>query len=227
MAIQTWAGLVNNSLQSLWSGFVEFLPNLLGAIFVFIIGWVLAALLGRLAGQVIRILRVDQILEKMGLKKGLAKANLELDSGKFVGELVKWFFIVVFLMAATEILGLYQVTEFLKHILLYIPQLIVAVLILLMATLVANFLQRLVKAAVEAAGLSSSNFLAAVAKWSILVFAGLAALLQLGIASALIQTLFTGVVAALVIAVGLAFGLGGRDVAAEILSKVKREIVEK
>ncbi|PJA64152.1 MAG: hypothetical protein CO160_00110, partial [Candidatus Portnoybacteria bacterium CG_4_9_14_3_um_filter_43_11] len=124
----------------------------------------------------------------------------------------------------TDILDLSEVTVFLKQVLLYIPQLIIAVLILLAAVLIANFLQRLVKASVEAAGLGSANFLATVTKWAIMVFAILAALLQLGVVPTLIQTLFTGFVAALVISFGLAFGLGGKDLAAQILEKIKKDI---
>jgi len=225
MVIQTWTEVVTASLQTLWAGFIGFLPSLLGAIIVFIIGWIIAVLLGKLAAQIIKTLRVDQVLEKMGFKKSFERANLKLDSSKFFGELVRWFFIIVFLMAATDILGLYQVTEFLRRVLLYIPQLIVAVLILLTAVLIANFMQKLVKASVDAAGFGASNFLATLTKWSILVFAGLAALLQLGIVPSLIQTIFTGVIAALVIAAGLAFGLGGKDFATEVLGKIKRDVL--
>ena len=226
MFIQTWTEVITASLQTLWSGFIGFLPNILGAIIVFLLGWLIASLLGKLAAQIIRALRVDQILEKMRFKKSLEKANLRLDSGRFIGELVKWFFIIVFLMAATDILKLPQVTEFLKQILFYIPHLIVAVIILLVAVLVANFLQKLVKASVETAGLKSASFLGAVTKWAILVFAILAALLQLGIVPALIQTIFIGLVAALAISTGLAFGLGGRDLAAQILNKLRRDVLE-
>lgn len=224
MLVQTWTEIVTASLQTLWSGFIGFLPNLLGAIIVFIIGWLIASVLGKLTIQVIRLLRIDNILEKIGFKKSIERANLKLDSGKFLGEIVKWFFIIVFLMAATDILNMSQVTEFLRQILLYIPHLIVAILILLAAVLIANFLQKLVKASVEAAGLKSANFLATVTKWAILVFAILAALLQLGIVPSLIQTIFTGVVAALVISAGLAFGLGGRDLATQILNKIKKDV---
>ncbi len=224
MAIQTWTEVITSSLQSLWMGFINFLPGFLGAIIIFIIGWVIASVLGKLSAQIIRVLRIDSILEKMGLKKSLERANLNLDSSKFISELVRWFFIIVFLMAATDILGLVQVTDFLSRILLYIPQLIAAVLILLAAVLIANFLQKLVKASVEAAGFSSANTLAAITKWSVLVFAILAALLQLGIAPALIQTIFTGFVAALVISSGLAFGLGGKEFAASILNKFRKDI---
>ena len=224
MFIQTWAEVITTSLQTLWVGFIGFLPSLLGAIVVFIIGWMIATLLGKLAKQIVQTLRIDQILSKMNLKRNLERANLKLDSGKFIGELVRWFFIIVFMMAATDILGLSQVTDFLKQVILYIPQLMVAVLILLAALLIANFLEKLVRASVEAAGLKSANFLAMVTKWAILIFAILAALLQLGIVPALIQTLFTGIVAALVVSAGLAFGLGGRDMATQILNKLRKDV---
>ena len=224
MAIQTWTEVVTASLQALWIGFVSFLPVFLGAIIVFIIGWIIAVLLGKLTAQIVRSLRIDQILEKMGFRKSLEKANLKLDSGNFFGELVRWFFIIVFLMASTDILGLSEVTIFLKTVLLYIPQLLVAVIILLIAVLVSNFLQKLVKASVEAAGLKSANFLGIVTKWSILVFAFLAALLQLGIVPSLIQTLFTGFIAALTLGIGLSFGLGGKDIAAEFLNDMKKSV---
>ena len=224
MTIQTWTETITSSLQSLWAGFIDFLPGFLGAIIIFMIGWVIAAVLGKLSAQIVRVLKIDSILEKMGFKKNLERANLNLNSSKFIGELVRWFFIIVFLMASTDILGLFQVTDFLSKVLLYIPQLIVAVLILLAAVLIADFLQKLVKASVEAAGLGSANILAAITKWAILIFAILAALLQLGIVPALIQTMFTGFIAALVISFGLAFGLGGRDLAASILDKFKRNI---
>lgn len=226
MEVQTWSEVITASLQSVWTGFIAFLPKLLLAVIIFLIGWFVAVLLGKFAAQVIRVIRIDQILERVGFKKKLEQANLKLDSGRFCGELVKWFFIIVFLMAATDILGLPQITDFLERVLLYIPHLIVAILILLAAVLIANFLEKLVRASVETAGLKSANFLSAVSKWAIMIFALLAALLQLGVVPSLIQTVFTGLVAALAISVGLAFGLGGKDFAAQILSKIKKDVSE-
>lgn len=224
MEVQTWGEVITASLQLVWTGFIAFLPKLLLAIIIFLIGWFVAVLLGKFAAQIIRTIRIDQILERVGFKKKLEKADLKLDSGRFFGELVKWFFIIVFLMAATDILGLPQITDFLERVLLYIPHLLVAILILLAAVLIANFLEKLVRASVETAGLRSANFLAAVSKWAIMIFALLAALLQLGIVPSLIQTVFTGLVAALAISVGLAFGLGGKDLASQILSKIKKDV---
>lgn len=228
MIIQTWGELITASLQSLWVDYAKFLlTNFLGAVIVFVIGWIIASILGRITAQIVRVLRIDSALEKIGFKETLAKADLELDSGRFVGELVKWFFIIAFLMATTEILNLSEVTVFLRNVLLYIPKLIVAVLILLAAVLLANLLQRLVRASVDAAGLRGGRILGAITKWVILIFAVLAALLQLGIVPSLIQTLFTGLIAALSLGLGLAFGLGGKDVAAQMLGNLRKEVAEK
>ena len=138
---------------------------------------------------------------------------------------MKWFTIVVFLITAFEILGLNQVNSFLTGVVVgYIPQVIAAVLILLLAVVIADALQKTVVASAKAADLTSANFLGSITKWSIWIFAVLAALVQLGIGAIFIQTLFTGVVVALSVAFGLAFGLGGRDAAAQAIEKMKKEI---
>ncbi len=216
--------VILSSLNTLWLSFVGFLPILLAALIVFIIGWLIAIALGKLANRIIRIIKLDLFLAKVGFKKTLAKTKLKLDSGKFFEELVKWFFIIVFLMAAADILGLYQITEFLKGILYYIPNIVVAIVVLLVAVIVAGFLQKLVRASVEAAGLQAAGLLSGLTKWAVLVFGFVVALTQLGIAVTLINTLVMGLVGMLALAGGLAFGLGGRDHAARFLEKLRRDI---
>ena len=216
-----------SSLNTIWLSFISFLPTLLAALIVFIIGWLIAIALGKLASRTVKIIKLDLFLTRVGFGKALAKAKLKLDSGRFFEELVKWFFIIVFLMAAVDILGLYQITDFLKSILYYIPNIVVAVVILLAAVIVANLLQKLVKASIGAAGLHSAGFLSGVTKWAVLIFGFIAALSQLGIATTLINTLVIGLIAMLALAGGLAFGLGGKDQAARFLEKLKQDIEEK
>lgn len=213
-----------DSLKSIWQSFIEFLPTLLAAIIVFIIGWLIAIFLGKVANRIVKTIKLDLLLVKLGFRKALAKAKLKLDSGKFFDELVKWFFIIVFLMTAVDILGLKEVTLFLKTILLYLPNVIVAAVILLAAVVIANFMQRLVRASADAAGLSSSGAVGGIVKWAILVFGFVIALTQLGIATTLIQTIVIGLIAMFALAGGLAFGLGGKNWAAGILEKIKRDI---
>lgn len=224
MPLNQWADVLRMSFQDLFYGLVQYIPNLVAAVIIFIIGWLVGAGVGRLVAQVINSLRVDQALRAAGVERVLDKAGFTLNSGAFVGVLVKWFFIIVFLVASLQVLGLTQVTLFLQNVVLaYIPQVIVAVLVLLVAAVIAEAVQRLVAGSARAANVHAANFLGAVARWSIWIFAILVALDALRV-SPLVQTLFTGVVVALSLAFGLAFGLGGQAAAAKYIEKLRNEI---
>lgn len=223
MVLQTWGDVIVASLQQVWASVAAFLPLLIGSVIVFIIGWIVASALGKVVEQVVRALRVDSLLSKLEFEKALERGGWKLNTGSFVGGLVKWFLIVVFLLAAANILGLSQVSDFLRDVLLYIPNVVVAALILIIAALVADTAEKVIRGSIEAAG-HRSALAGVVTRWSIWVFAIVAALLQLGIATTLIQTVVTGLVASLALAFGLSFGLGGKDVAAEFLARVRGEL---
>jgi hypothetical protein len=226
-SVQTWGEAITLSLLNLWDRFINFLPSLVGAILVFVAGWIVAVALGKVVEHIIKMVKVDDVMEKAGTKARFHKAGVDVNVAKFLGGLVKWFLILVFLMAATDILKLVQVTTFLNSIVLYLPNVVVAAVILAVAFLVANFVFAVVKGSTKVAGIVSATLLATVAKWAIVIFGFLAALIQLGIAASLINTLFIGLVAMLALAGGLAFGLGGKDEAAMILKKIRQEISEK
>lgn len=226
-SVQTWGEAITLSLLNLWDRFINFLPALVGAILVFVAGWIVAVALGKVVEHIVKMIKVDDVMEKAGTKSRFKKVGVEINVAKFLGGLVKWFLILVFLMAATDILKLTQVTMFLNSIVLYLPNVVVAAVILAVAFLVASFVFAVVKGSTKVAGIVSATLLATVAKWAIVIFGFLAALVQLGIASSLINTLFIGLVAMLALAGGLAFGLGGKDEAAAILRKIRQEISEK
>jgi len=224
MFLTRWADVLTISFQNLFYGLVEYLPNLLIAVIIFILGWIIGAGLGRVVAQVVNSLRVDQALRAAGVERVLERAGFSLNSGAFLGMLVKWFFILVFLVAALEVLGLTQVTMFLTAVVLgYLPRVIVAVLILLVAAVIAEAAQRLVAGSARAANLRSANFLGSMTRWAIWIFAVLAALDQLGV-TPFVQTLFTGVVVALALAFGLSFGLGGQQAAARFIDRMQSEM---
>lgn len=223
MVLQTWGDVIIASLQQVWASVTGFLPLLIGAFIVFVVGWIVAVALGKVVEQLVRALRIDRVLSKLEFERGLERIGFKLDSGAFIGGLVRWFLIIVFLLAAANILGLTQVSNFLRDVLLYLPNVVVAALILFIAALVADIIERVVRGSIEAAGYSSA-LMGVVARWAIWIFAIIAALLQLGIAVPLVQTLVTGLVAGLAIAFGLAFGLGGKDAASEFIRKVRSEI---
>ncbi|MBI2021137.1 hypothetical protein HYS99_01325 [Candidatus Giovannonibacteria bacterium] len=225
MLVQTWGEVLSLSFQQLWTGVVMVVPKIIVALIVFIIGWIIAMALEKVVEQIVRALKVDSALKSLGAEEPLSRAGIHLDSGAFIGGLVKWFFILVFLLAAVNVLGLAQVGDFLSSVVLvYIPQVIVAALILVAAALLADVAQRVVAGSAKAAELPSAGFLGGVAKWSIWVFAILTALYQLGIAGPFVQTLFTAVVAMLALAGGLAFGLGGKDAAARYIERLRSDI---
>lgn len=218
--------VVRTSLLTLWGKVAGFVPQLVAAIVVFLIGWLIAVLLGKLAWHIIRVVKLDRGLEALGLKKVWERSGYKLNTPFFFYELVKWFFIVVFLMAATDILGLTQVTEFLKTVVFYLPNVIVAALVLLIGVLVARFLEGLVRGSVKAAELASANFLGSLTKWAVLIFSLLVALNQLRVADEIIRIVVIGVVAAGAIALGLSFGLGGKAHAEDFISKMRQHVRE-
>lgn len=227
MTIEAWSEVLSLSFRNLWLGVVGFVPNLVVAVIIVLLGWGIGVILGRVVHQIIKAIRVDEALRKAGVEDFLNKGGIGLNAGAFLGGLVRWFVILVFLIGAFEILGLSQVTLFLTDILEYLPQVIVAVLILIAAGLVAEAMKRVVLSSAMTANVSSAGFLATVTKWVIWVFAILVALSQLGIASGFVQTIFTGLVVALSLGLGLAFGLGGQEAAGRVIEKISKEVASK
>lgn len=223
--LQTWGSVFGASLQSLWMGVVAFLPNLIVAIIVFIIGWVVGSVVGKAISQVISALKVDKLFQSAGADEVLARAGMKLSVGGFIGGLVKWFIVVVFLMTSLEVIGLTQVNDFLREVVLsYLPQVIIAALILVLATVIADVMKKVVSGTAKANNVRSANFLGSIVYYAIWIFALIIALYQLGIAAQFMQILFTGIVAMLAIAGGLAFGLGGRDAAAKSIEKIREDM---
>lgn len=216
--------VLQGPLLELWDTIVSYIPNLLGAIVVFLLGIIVALVLRGVIVKVVALLRIDELAKKLEIKSQFERAGIHLHIGYLFGWIVKWFFVIIALIAATDILGWKQVTEYLQQVVLFIPNVIIAVIILLAGILLANFVSNVVKSAVEAAQLASASFLSGIAKWAILVFSFMVALVQLQIAPELIQVLFTGLVAMLALAGGLAFGLGGKEHAASFLDRLKKDI---
>lgn len=225
MLLSTWGDVLTLSFQNLWIGVVNFVPNLVVAIIILILGWLVGALFGRAIWQVFKSLKVDDALRRAGFESFLRRGGVELDSGAFVGALVKWFVIVIFLIAAFDVLGLSQVNFFLQDVVLgYLPRVLAAALVLLVAGVIGDVTGRVVVTAARTAEISSAHFAGAVAKWAIWIFAILVALSQLGIAAAFSQTLFTGIVIAVSLALGLSFGLGGQEAAARFIERLRGEM---
>jgi hypothetical protein len=225
MIVTQSAGAVQGSFWSLWYTLGMFLPALLAAIVWFIIGWVIGVALYHVVVEVVKALRVNEALKATGLNEAAERAGFHLDVGVFLGLLVEWFVILVFLIAALEILGLSSVTIFLQQvILLYLPRVIVAALMIIIGAIAAQAVRGVITHSARAVGAHGANLAGSVSKWAIMTFAILAALSQLGIGTDLIQTLFQGIVIAGALSFGLAFGLGGKEAAARTIERVRSEI---
>lgn len=227
MLIQSWIDVTTIALQDLWQSFIYSLPNIFGAFIILIVGWIVALGLEGLTVRIINFLKINRLLEKFGVDKLLNRAELKLDFGRFCGFIVKWFIILAFLMAAADILKLAAVTDFLRGILFYLPNIVATVFILLITVWAADFLPRLAKASVAAVtSVKQVGIISLAIRWAVLVFGILAAIDQLGVAPMIVQSLVTGLIAMLAIAGGLAFGLGGKDAAASLINEVKKELAE-
>ncbi len=216
--------IVQTAFADLWASMLDFLPLFLGALVVFLLGLIVAVVLKGVVVRISNFLHLDDLAVKLEVKDTFKKAGINLNIAGLLGWIVKWFVVVVALIAATDILGWSQLTAFLNEVVLYLPNVIIAVVILLVGVLLANFVYRVVKTAVAAAKLDSADFLAGISKWAILIFSFMAAIGQLGIASNLINILFTGFVAMLALGGGLAFGLGGKEHAGKFLNRLKKDI---
>lgn len=224
-ALTVWGDAILSSLRDLWIDFISFVPSLIAALVVFFIGWAIAITVGRVVEKLLVILRINQAFENIkGLKEAAGRAGLKINIPLLIGEIVKWFLIAVTLLAATDILGLQEVSAFLREVLAYIPNVVVAALILVIAVVLSNFVYRTVEASVRAAGFGAGSVIAAISKWAIIIFAFMAALLQLNVAASLIQTVLIAVFAMIALAGGLAFGLGGKDMAAKWLKRAEDDI---
>jgi len=219
--------VLQTSLEDLWLTLVSYLPSLVGAIIVFLIGVIVAIILRSVITKISDLLHLDDLATKLDIKSSFQKYGIKLSVKGVLGWLVKWFIIIVFLIAATDILGWAEITDYLKQVVLYLPNVVISVVILIVGILLANFVRNVVKTAVAAAKLESADVIAGLAKWAILIFTIMAALIQLQIAETLIQTLFTGLIAMLALAGGLAFGLGGKEYATKVLSTLKKDISSK
>jgi len=221
----TWGDVFNTSLQDLWWGFIQFAPKLIVAIIFFIIGWILGSLVAKAFEHVINALKVDKLFASIGMDDFFRKAGMNLNTGYFIGQVVKWFVIIVFLLPSLNLVGLDYISFFLKDdVLGFLPRVIVAAFILIIATIVAEALSKVVNSSARAMNLHSANMLGTVAKYAVWIFAFIIALGQLGVAPAYMQILFAGIIGMLAIAGALAFGLGAKDAAGRFVAKIGEDI---
>ena len=217
--IEDWGDAIRVAVADALSLFLGAIPKVLGFAIILIVGWLVAGALSGLVGKILREVKFNDLADKSGLTGFVHNMGVQTDASGFIAQVVKWFIRLIVLVVAFDALGLPAVSEVLQSLLLWLPNLIVALVILVIAGLAANALSGLVRGAAAEADLGNPNLLAAIAKGAVWAFAIIAAVNQVGIAATLVNTLFMGLVGALALAIGLSFGLGGRDTAALIVQR--------
>ena len=224
ITIVDWYDTTIVALLDLWRGFIVFIPKLIGALVIFLIGWIIAVAVGKLIAEILKKLNFNKIFDRGGMKEALEKADFRVDASSFIGAIFKWVLVMVFLLAAVEVLGFVQFADFLTNVLNYLPNVVVSALIFVVAVIITDILEKIVRAGVESVKVGYGNTVSIIVRWSIWVFAVMAILYQLNVAPGLVDTMVKGIVGFMVIAAGLAFGLGGKDVAADILRDLKKKL---
>lgn len=202
-----------NAMTMLFSA----IPRILGFIVVVLIGWLIASLIARAVATLLRTIRFNEVAARAGITRFAQRAEVNADPSDIVAGIVKWLIRIVVLLVAFDLLGLPAVSEVLSEFLLWLPNLVVAVAVLLIAGVAANALANLVRGATAETDVANPDTLATVTRIAVWAFAIVIAFNQLGVARTLINTLVTGLVFAVALAAGLAFGLGGREMAARRL----------
>jgi len=206
-----------DAMNAMLTAFLVALPSIVGALLLLVIGWIVAGFVGGLVARLLRKVGVDQLATKAGITAFLQRARLKLDAPGLVGGIITWYVRLIFVVMAANAVGITAVSEVLGQIIAFIPNLLVALLILGAFAWLAGVTRNLVLGATESAAVPNSGALATIAYATVLGFGIVAAASQIGVAATLINILFTGIVAALALATGLAFGLGGREEAAQVL----------
>jgi hypothetical protein len=196
---------------------VAAIPRIIGFVIILAIGWFISGILAKAVAAILRVVKFNDLSERAGITKFVRNMGLQHDPAGVVADLGKWFVRLIVLVAAFDSLGLTAVSQVFNQLLLWLPQLAVALVVLIIAGLLANAAADLVRGSVAEAGLSNPDMFATITRIAIWTFGIIVAVNQIGIASTLVNTLFMGFVAFLVLALGLSFGLGGREVAGQIL----------
>jgi hypothetical protein len=217
--IQSWSEAFMTSLAAAMAMFMAAIPKLIGFAVILLAGWFIASLAERAVAALLRKVRFNEFACQSGFSDFIEKTGVRQDCAGFVAFLAKWAVRLIALVVAFDALGLPAVSNVLRELLLWLPNLAVALAVLVIGGLAANAVGSLVRGATAEAQLGNANFLATVARVAIWAFAIIVAVNQIGVADEIVNTLFMGVVAILVLALGLSFGLGGRDTAAKIVSR--------
>lgn len=218
-AVTDWSEAVLTSLAGAMALFFAAIPKVIAFGVILVVGWFLAGLIARFVAAVLRRIRFDELAMKSGFGGFVQNVGVNTDAAGFLASVAKWFIRLIVLVVAFDALGLPAVSDVLRQLLLWLPNLAVGIVVLIIGGLLANAAFGLLRGATASAGFRHPELIGNIGRVAVWIFAIIVAVNQIGIAQTLVNTLFMGAVALVTIALGLAFGLGGRDLAAKLLNK--------
>ena len=213
-----------------------FLQNLINSVYhlvlaviVFVIGYLISVGIGRVVAEILKSLRFNRLFEKEGWKHALERAGVHVDPSEFIGAIFKWVFVIVFLLLAVDILQFDQFAVILQEVLNYLPNVVVAALIFVVAVVISDIIEKVIRVGVERMKVGYGYLASSIVKWAIWIFTIFLILNQLLPNNALIQSLYMaivyGIVGSISLGVAIAIGLGGKDTAGEIIKDMKKKIM--
>jgi hypothetical protein len=223
LAVIEWGNLIVEPTRQMLTRIMGYLPVLLGALAILIVGWIVARIIRLIVDGVLKVVRFDTLADKSGISEILRKGDLKISAREVVSNIVYWLIIIMVLVMAVDALGLPKASDVLASLFAYVPKVIAALLVLVVAMFLASFASGIVRIAAGNAKLPKPELLAGICRWAIIIFAVTISLAQLGIAPLLVTATFNIVLGGIVLALALAFGLGGKDAAARYLEELKQK----
>jgi hypothetical protein len=221
LAVIEWENLIADPVREMLTRIMAYLPVLLGALLILIVGWIIAKIIRSMVNGVLKVVRFDTLADKAGISEVLKKGDLKITARQVVSGLVYWLVMIMVLVMTANALGLPKASDILANLFAYVPKVIAALLVLVVAMFLASFVSGLVRIAAGNANLPKPDLLAGISRWAIIVFAVTISLAQLGIAPLLVTATFNIILGGVVLGLALAFGLGGRDAAAKYIDELK------
>jgi small-conductance mechanosensitive channel len=217
-----WNNLIAEPIRQMLTKIMAYLPILLGALLILIVGWIIAKAIRGIINWLLKVVRFDMLADKAGISEVLRKGDLKVSAREVVSGIVYWLIIIMVLVMTVDALGLPKASDVLASLFAYVPNVIAALLVLVVAMFLASFVSGIVRTAAGNANMPKPDILAGVSRWAIIVFAVTIALEQLGIAPLLVSATFNIILGGIVLALALAFGLGGKDAAAKYIDELKK-----
>ncbi len=222
-----WNALVADPIREMLTTIMAYLPVLLGALVILIVGWLIAKAIRRIVEWLLTTVRLDALADKSGISEVLRKGNLNATFSQVVSGLVYWLIMIMVFVMVVNALGLPKASDILTSLFAYVPKVIGALFVLVVAMFLANFVSGIVRTAAGNANLPSPEMFAGISRWAIIIFAVTISLGELGIGTLLVTTTFNIILGGICLALALAFGLGGKDAAARYLEELRAKRSQK